>query len=33
MDPSHGDGQSLSPSFAKYAENYHEGPEVLFVVV
>lgn len=32
MDPSHDDGQSLSPSFAKHAEKYHEGPEVLFMV-
>lgn len=32
MDPSRGDGQSLSPSFAKHAEKYHEGPEVLFMV-
>lgn len=25
MDPSHGCGQSLSPTFAEHAENYHGG--------
>lgn len=33
MDPSHGDGQRLSPSFAKYAEIYHKDPEVWFVMI